>query len=305
MTVIRNNLFPLLILLSGSSLLFSLLQGMQTAFVAEIFLQIRLPHALTAFTAGGLLALSGALMQALLRNPLADPYILGVSSGSALLTLLGFIIGLSGASLIFSGWIGAFATTVSLFILAKNKSETSLLLFGVALTSSFMAFISFILFLSSDHAYRSMLFWLSGDFSFARIPYFAIIVLMTALLYSIQLADELNLLACGIEKSESLGLNTKTLRWKLFFLSSFLTATAVSLVGCIGFIGLIVPHFFRLLFGSNHKILLPGCILLGGSLLTIVEMFSRIIFYPLIVPVGILLALIGAPFFIFLLQRKS
>jgi iron complex transport system permease protein len=274
----------------------------------EILFRLRIPHALTAFVTGGLLALAGALMQVLVRNPLADPYILGISGGAGLATLLLMLLGFSGIWLTGGAWMGSLLSIVLIFLLTHKQPAgrpQQLLLTGIALASGFSACTSLILLTSPDIILRSMFFWLVGDLSETELPFFASIVLLLGLLFSLTIAKELNLLVRGEKAAEALGVNTTQLQWKLYLLSSLLTATAVTLAGCIGFIGLIVPHLFRLLFSYDHRYLLPGCVLLGGSLLTLADVLARTLFFPQTMPVGIIMVLLGIPVFLFLLQKNS
>ncbi len=319
----KVNLFIMLSILALISILVSLFKGstlisFYQLFIAlfvnknpllhDILIQIRLPHTLSAFVTGGLLALAGAMMQVLLRNPLADPYVLGVSGGAAVSTLLLMLLGLSGFWLIIGSWAGSLMTILLVVTLANMKKSWAtdrLLLTGVALACGFSASISFILLMSPDKALRGMLFWLIGDLSFARLPLFEGFILLLGVIWSTRLARELNILTRGEREAKALGVNPQHLRWKIYFLSSLLTATAVTLAGCIGFIGLIVPHIFRLFFGYDHRFLLPGCVLLGGSLLTIADTLARTLITPQQLPVGIVMALIGVPMFLILLQKNA
>lgn len=284
------------------------LLGQNTPLLHEIIFELRLPHMLSAFTAGGLLALAGALMQVLLRNPLADPYVLGISSGAALATLLCMLIGVSGYWLIGGAWLGSFATIFCVLALANLKNTwipQRLLLTGIALACGFSALISFILLTSPEKTLRSMLFWLTGDLSFAHFPAAEFILLFLGLLISLSFSRELNILSRGEREAKTLGINTQHLHWKLYLLSSLLTAAAVTLAGCIGFAGLIVPHVFRLLGGHDYRFLLPGCVLLGGSLVTLADTLARTLIAPQQLPVGMVMTLLGVPVFLVLLQKNS
>jgi iron complex transport system permease protein len=316
MPTTRPLLFSGLILLALFSLLFALTQGssaiqftqlFHSELAYEIIFNLRLPRILCAFVTGGLLSLAGALMQVLLRNPLADPYVLGTSGGAAVALLVGILFGMSGLALTGSAWLGSAIAISMIFALSQKNhwNPEHLILIGIALASGFSAIISLILLLSPDHILRGMLFWLTGDLSEARIPLFEIIILVLGFIFSFFLADKLNILIRGEQQAAALGIDVNRLKIKLFLLSAILTATAVTLAGCIGFIGLIIPHLFRLLFGYDHRILLPGCILLGGSFLTLADTFARTVFAPQQLPVGIVMALIGIPIFLFLLQKKS
>lgn len=314
----RLNFLLILIILAISSIFLSLMMGSigisvnqllnsQNTLAHDIFYHIRLPRTCCAFVTGGLLALAGALMQILLRNPLADPYVLGTSGGAAVASLLLILCGLSGIALPVGTWLGSLTAIALIFFLTRSKQHwhsEHLILVGIALASGFSALISLILLASPDHLLRGMLFWLVGDLSESHIPFFEISILVLGLIASSFLAKELNILVRGEKEAQALGVNVSSLKIKLFLLSSLLTAAAVSLAGCIGFIGLIVPHLFRLLCTYDHRFLLPGCVLLGGSLLTVADTLSRTLFMPQQLPVGIIMVLIGIPIFLFLLQKK-
>jgi iron complex transport system permease protein len=274
----------------------------------DIIFSIRLPRTLSAFVSGGLLALGGALMQILLRNPLADPYVLGVSGGAAVTTLLLLFFGITGVSLVSGAWIGSLASILLLFVFAKRNQPWNtqrVLLTGVALASGFSALISFILLVSPEHELRGMLFWLIGDLSFAHTPIIEAVILFLGLMVSFYLAPELNILLRGEQEARALGVHTQRLQMILYLVSSALTAAAVTLAGCIGFVGLIVPHTLRLLGLHDQRFLLPAAVLLGGSLLTIADTLARILISPQQLPVGIMMALVGIPTFLILLQKNS
>lgn len=270
-----------------------------------IIFNLRLPRTICAFITGGLLALAGALMQTLLRNPLADPYVLGISGGAAVASLLGLLLG-------FSLMIGIFAFIGSLFamflVLTLSRarhhfSSFRLLLTGVVIATGFSAIISFILTISPDQNLRSMLFWLMGDLSYSHFAIWQPIVLMIGTAIALFFAKPLNILTRGDLAARSLGINTHRLNLWLYIVSSLLTACAVSIAGSIGFIGLIVPHMLRLLGNSDHRFIIPASVLLGGTLLTLADMLARSIIAPTQLPVGIITAIIGVPLFLFLLQR--
>lgn len=286
--------------------LFNTLSGRGDPLYNEIVFHLRLPRTLSAFVTGALLAISGTMMQVLLRNPLADPYVLGVSGGAAVTALLCILCGLSGFWLTGGAWFGSLTAILALFFLTQKKNTLNrerILLTGVALASSFSALVSFILVISPDRNLHSMLFWLMGDLSYSHTPVIESVILLSVFIISLSLAKQLNILVRGEQEALALGVNTKRLQLTLYFLSSLLTAAAVSLAGCIGFIGLIVPHVLRLLLSYDHRWLLPASVLLGGSLLTVADTLSRTLFAPQQLPVGIMMALIGIPVFLFLLQR--
>jgi iron complex transport system permease protein len=294
----------------GSTFLssYQLINESQNPLVHKILFTIRLPRTLSAFATGGLLALAGTLMQVLLRNPLADPYVLGVSGGAAIGSLFFLLLGISGTALMGGAWAGSFIAIALVFLLTKNNNHWNhqkVLLTGVALASGFAALISFILIISPEHELRSMLFWLMGDLSYAHLPLQEMGILILGLIISLCLARELNILIRGEKEAQTLGVNTHRLQIFLYLISSALTAAAVTLAGCISFIGLIIPHTLRLLGLRDHRVLLPAAVLSGGTLLTFADTLARTLWNPQQVPVGIIMALIGIPIFLFILQKNS
>jgi iron complex transport system permease protein len=288
--------------------LFKIIIGQGPPLLHDIIFHLRMPRTFSAFVTGALLSIAGVFMQVLLCNPLADPYILGISGGGAVVSLTLIVLGVSGYWLTGGAWLGSLAAVFLVWILAKRQRafhSQRLLLTGVALASGFSALISFILVLSPDKELHSMLFWLLGDLSFAHPPIMESMILLIALLYSICIAKELNILVRGEREAKALGINTYRLQLTLYFLSALLTASAVALAGCIGFVGLVVPHVFRQLGQHDHRLLLPGAALLGGSLLTVADTFSRIAFAPQQLPAGIMTAFIGIPVFIILLHKNA
>ena len=278
----------------------------QKTMAQQLVQELRLPRALGAFITGGLLALAGALMQVLLRNPLADPYVLGISGGAAVAALLAILSGLSGLALSGSAFIGALCSMLLVFGLSHGKGSwtpTRLLLTGIVLAAGWGAVISFLLVISPDQNLRSMLFWLMGDLGYAQTTTTGFIVLITGLLISLSFARSLNILSHGELQATSLGVQTDRLRLLVYILASLMTATAVTLAGSIGFVGLVVPHLIRLLGFSDNRILLPAATLMGGSLLILADTLSRTIIAPEQLPVGVISAAIGVPMFLFLLYR--
>lgn len=272
-----------------------------------LIMELRLPRALAAFTVGGMLALAGALMQVLLRNPLADPYILGISGGAAV-GFMGFmLLGLSGFWLTQGAFMGALISVFIVFGLAHGRGAWSterLLLTGVIIAAGWGALISFILAVSPDTQTRSMLFWLMGDLSQASLPISGILILFTAALVTLPLAKNLNLLARGELQAQALGVAVRPLRITIYLIASLLTASAVTIAGSIGFIGLVIPHLLRMMGARDHRILLPSSILLGGSLLVLADTLARTIIAPQQLPTGVITAMIGVPIFLYLLQRR-
>lgn len=284
----------------------ALLQGRADTLTRDLVLELRLPRALSACATGGMLALAGAMMQVLLRNPLADPYILGVSGGAAVGALSALMAGLGGFWLSGSAFGGALASMLLVFVLAHGRgdwSSTRLLLTGVVVAAGWGALISFLLATSPDSTLRGMMFWLLGDLSQADRPAVPLIVLGIGLALGLYAARDLNVLIHGEQKARTLGVAVTALRIRLYILASLLTASAVTVAGNIGFIGLIVPHLVRLLTGNDHRILLPASVLLGASLLMVADTLSRTVAAPLQLPVGVVTAMIGVPLFLYMLRR--
>jgi len=274
---------------------------------STIIWELRLPRAYIAFVTGGLLALAGLLMQVLLKNPLADPYILGVSSGASVAALSAMALGLSTFWMSASALSGALFTILLVFGLshqAGSWNPSRLLLTGVVIASGWGAMINFILSISPDKPLRGMLFWLMGDISHINPSSTSLAILIAGALISLVIARQLNILSRGELQASALGVAVKQIRMILFFLASGLTAFAVIQAGSIGFVGLVIPHMLRLMIGSDHRLLIPGSILLGGSLVLISDTLARTIIAPQQLPVGVITAFIGVPFFLYLLNKS-
>lgn len=284
------------------------LTGSGDPLTDSVLFELRLPRALAALAVGALLALAGVQMQVLLGNPLAEPYVLGVSGGAAVGSLFAIMFGVapwlqSGAAL-----LGAFGSMLLVFGLARGKgvwSPARLLLTGVVLATGWGALISFLLAIAPETQLRGMIFWLMGDLASADRPWPALVVLVAALIITLPLARSLNLLARGELQASVLGVDVSSLRLKLFLIASVMIATAVTVGGSIAFIGLVVPHLLRLLGARDHRLLLPASALLGGALLLIADTLARTLVAPQQLPVGVLTALLGVPLFLFLLQRSE
>ncbi|NNC78303.1 MAG: iron ABC transporter permease [Woeseiaceae bacterium] len=320
--VARNSLFfAALALLVVVAFLFALATGSASAGIMDAFaalrgqadtemqaliLELRLPRALTAFAVGGLLAVAGVLMQVLLRNPLAEPYILGTSGGAAVAALSAMLLG--GTSLVIdsAAFGGALVATLLVFSVARGSGSwtpTRLLLTGVVLAAGFSAATTLLLALSPEHQLRGMLFWLMGDLSFAFDPVRSLWLLFALTLISSLVARHLNVLARGELQAAIVGLPVAAFRYLVFIASSLATAIAVTTVGVIGFVGLVVPHLVRMMIGSDHRLVIPASALAGGGLLIIADTLARTLMAPRQLPVGALTAAIGVPLFLFLMSR--
>lgn len=272
-----------------------------------LILDLRLPRALTAFVTGAALALAGVLMQVLLRNPLADPYILGVSGGASVVALAVMLVGLTGIWIDLGAGIGALCATLLVFGLAHGGgawTPTRLLLTGVVVAAGCGAIISLMLALGPEARLRGMIFWLMGDLSIDPTPWRVVAILVPVLVFSVVAARHLNLLARGEMEAQSLGLSVGRARAVIFLASSLLTAGAVTTAGSIGFVGLVTPHLVRMVMGSDHRIVVPASALLGGTLLVLADLLARTLIAPRQLPVGALTALIGVPLFLVLVRRQ-
>jgi iron complex transport system permease protein len=318
----RSKLLLGLIILAVTSLFIALLSGSSTQGTAEVLaslfgagddatrdivLKLRLPRALTAFGTGAGLALAGVMMQVLLRNPLADPYILGTSGGAAAAALIAMALGVSGLLLDTWAFFGALGSTLMVFAIARSQQGWApgrLLLTGVVVAAGWGALVSLVLALSPEKNLRGMLFWLMGDFAFATDPLPILIVTALATIAAMAISRSLNVLATGEQQAALLGVAVGPMRSLLYFLSSLLTAIAVTTAGTVGFVGLVVPHLVRLAIGADHRIVVPCSVLAGGSLLVISDTVARTLVSPRQLPVGAITALVGVPLFLILLRRS-
>ena len=286
--------------------LWAALSGGGDDLTRTVVLQLRLPRSLNAFAVGGLLALAGTLMQVLLRNPLADPYILGVSGGAAVGALGAMFFGLLGLWVNGSAFLGALLSTLMVFALAHGRggwTPTRLLLTGIAVAAGWGAAISLILVLGNDSSLHSMLFWLMGDFSYQPGGLLSLAALIVGLAVTWPFARQLNVLARGETLAEALGVPVRPLSIAIYIGASLFTAVAVTGAGAIGFVGLLVPHMFRMVAGGDHRRLLPGAALLGGCLLLLADTLARTLAAPRQLPVGVVTAALGVPVFLYLLNR--
>lgn len=322
MMIHPRRLLPLLLLMAILASVLALNCGSAGCeFISGQSLEVQSLRALrvsTAFAVGALLSLAGALLQLLLRNPLADPYILGVSGGAAVGALLSSLL-LPAALSVFGLHAGALAgavlATVLLFLLARRSLAAlplpnavpgvSLILVGVMISAGFGALLSLLLSLSPDAQLRGALFWLMGDLdvdSYGLPAWGALLIVGT---WAIRTASQLNVLSHGEATAQLLGLPVRRLRITILAAASLATAAAVSLAGAIGFVGLVVPHLLRLLIGNDQQLLLPSAMLAGGIALVLADLFARTAFAPLQLPVGVVTALVGVPVFLTLLLRRG
>ncbi|MFO7994426.1 MAG: iron ABC transporter permease, partial [Marinobacter sp.] len=274
----------------------AVLTGTGTPLQQTLILDLRLPRTLSAFATGGLLAVAGALMQVLLRNPLADPYILGLSGGAAVGALLAMLAGFAGALVSGSAFAGALLATLLVFGLAHGTGSwtpSRLLLTGVVVAAGWGAIITLILAMSPARQLPGMLYWLMGDLSHAGSPAPELVLLVLVCAMVFPLGRSLNVLARGPMQAAALGVSVRPLEWLIYVLASLLTAAAVSMAGSIGFVGLVVPHMLRLVLGNDQRLILPACALAGGSLLVLADSLARVVIAPEQLPVGVITALLG------------
>jgi iron complex transport system permease protein len=283
--------------------------GMDAALLA-----LRLGRAGAAFATGAALALAGVMMQALLRNPLADPYVLGISSGAAVGALAALLGGAALWMVDLGALGGAVCVSAVLYLLARRdlgggalrdapSDPNTLLLTGVILAAACMALVTLMLSIAPESRLRGMVFWMVGDLSGAGWRLTPWLVLAGALLFALRIARPLNVMALHADAAHTLGVDVGRLRRALFICSGILTASAVTSAGSIGFVGLVVPHACRHALGPDHRLLLPAATLAGGTFLVVADTLARTVLAPQQLPVGVLTSLIGVPIFLFQLHQ--
>lgn len=275
---------------------------------SQIIWNIRMPRTIVGALVGINLSLSGAILQAIMRNPLADPHIIGISSGAGLAGVVIMILFPAMEYLITPvAFIGAMLAAVCIYILAwKNGIKpVRIILAGVAVSAFLGAGISGLMIFYSDRVHGALM-WMVGGLAARSWPHVNIILpyAVIGLILALASAAYLNILQLGDEMARGLGVNVEVTRIILTAIAALLAASAVSVVGLLGFVGLVVPHAARLLIGSDYRFLLPASALLGIAIVTLSDTFARVIFAPIELPVGIIMAFLGAPFFLFLLRRE-
>lgn len=290
------------------------LAGQADGVQADIVLGLRLPRALAALSCGALLALAGALLQTLLRNPLADPYVLGVSSGASVGALTALWLGAALVWVNIGAAAGALLATALVFTLGaqafRRQADTSrasvqLLLVGVIVAAGFSAVVAFILSITPDSKLRGMIFWLLGDLNGADHYALPLAAAAALLLASLVIARDLNLLLLGDGQAFALGVNVRRVRIAVVVLAALAAGVAITVAGSVGFVGLVVPHALRLALGNDQRMLLPACAIGGGAFLLVADTLARTLVAPMQLPVGVLTAFIGVPCFLWLLLRAG
>jgi iron complex transport system permease protein len=260
--------------------------------------------------AGCGLAVSGTVLQALLRNPLAEPYLLGTSSGAGLGAVAAIIIGLGSTYLPLAAFLGAISSIILVYHLARQGNKIpvqSLILSGVIVSIALSGIIVFLIFISSNEALHGALWWLWGNLQVydLKLLLFLGSIVAAGILAIFIFAQDLNAISIGEEEAIHLGIDVETLKKILLFITSLITASLVCICGIIGFVGLIIPHISRFIFGPNHKFLIPVVCLTSAIFMVLCDLLSRTVFSPLEIPIGVITAVIGAPVFIILLRRKQ
>ena len=279
--------------------------------LSAIIWRIRLPRVLLAALVGATLSVGGLVFQALLRNPLAEPYILGISGGSAIGAIIGILLGVSpfpGVSLF--AFIGSMATLLLILMMVSGQTilkKESLLLSGVMVNAFCAAVIMFLVSLTRDSRLHNIIFWLMGDFSMVDARQVAILgaTLLPGLILIFCFAHPMNLLLTGKEQAQSMGVHVKAVTVTLLVTTSFMVSATVSHSGLLGFVGLVMPHLLRLLLGPDHRVLVPACILGGSTYMVLCDILARILPEQGEMPVGVITAMIGAPLFIFLMKTSK
>ncbi|MFZ6687030.1 FecCD family ABC transporter permease [Undibacterium sp. SXout11W] len=323
-------IIPLLIFLSVFSIVIACLTGSVSLSLSELWhammelihgepsslaaslLELRLGRALSGFITGATLALSGVMMQALLRNPLADPYVLGISGGASVGALAMILFYGAFWMVDLAAFAGAIAVALLLFALAyrdlrgsgsSDGSAPILLLTGVIVASGCGALITLMLSVAPDSRLRGMVFWMIGDLSNTQGSSMPWIVGVLVLIFAMRNARGINVAAMHADNATTLGVNIGRLRQLLFLCSALLTASAVSTAGSIGFVGLIMPHACRFALGPDHRLLIPSATLAGGSFLVLADTIARTVVAPQQLPVGVITAMIGVPMFLLQLHQ--
>ncbi|MCG2755224.1 MAG: iron ABC transporter permease [Desulfobacteraceae bacterium] len=289
----------------------SLFGGGADSMLDTIVWQIRFPRVLLAALVGATLSLGGLVFQALLRNPLAEPYILGISGGSAIGAIVGILAGLSrfpGVSL--TAFLGSIATLLLLLIMSSGQSilkKNTLLLSGVMVNAFCGAIIMFLVSMTQDSRLHNIIFWLMGDLSMSDIGQVGILALtlLPCFIIIFLYSHSMNLLLMGNEMAQTMGVNIKRVTTILLVVTSFMVSSTVCHCGLLGFVGLVMPHLLRLILGPDHRVLVPACILGGGVYMVICDLLARVLPQQGEMPAGVITAMIGAPLFIYLLKRSK
>jgi iron complex transport system permease protein len=276
----------------------------------SIVWRIRFPRVLLAAIVGATLSLGGLVFQALLRNPLAEPFILGISGGSAIGAIIGILLGLSRfPGICFTSFLGSLGTLALILVMSTGKSilrKDALLLSGVMVNAFCSAIIMFLVSITQDARLHNIIFWLMGDLSAADLPQVVILgsILIPCFIMVFMFSHAMNLLMMGKDMARTMGINIKAVTLALLIVTSFMVSATVSFSGLVGFVGLVIPHLLRLILGPDHRSLVPACLFGGAAYLVLCDLLARTLPQQGEMPAGVVTALIGAPLFIILLKKS-
>ena len=276
----------------------------------SIVWRIRFPRVLLATIVGATLSLGGLVFQALLRNPLAEPFILGISGGSAIGAIIGILLGLSRfPGICFTAFLGSLGTLALILVMSTGKSilrKDALLLSGVMVNAFCSAIIMFLISITQDARLHNIIFWLMGDLSAADLPQVVILgaILTPCFILVFVFSHAMNLLMMGKDMARTMGVNIKAVTLTLLIVTSFMVSATVSFSGLVGFVGLVIPHLLRLVLGPDHRFLVPACLFGGAAYLVLCDLLARTLPQQGEMPAGVITALIGAPLFIILLKKS-
>jgi iron complex transport system permease protein len=317
MALKRKVLLPLLFLLLILAVILGITQGSVNIPLTQLLLKenrailsLRLLRILTGLIAGSGLAVSGVVLQAILRNPLAEPYLLGTSSGAGLGAVIAIVLGLSRIYFPIAAFAGAILSIILVYFLARQNNriaEQSLILSGVVVSVALSAIIVFLISLSPDEALHGLTWWLWGSLQsydlklVVAISFLALCGIGVIYIF----AQDLNAMSIGEEEAKHLGIDIESVKKILILVTALITAGLVCVCGIIGFVGLIIPHMMRLTAGPNHKILIPATCLASAVFMVVCDTVSRTLIAPLEIPIGVITALLGAPIFILLLRQRQ
>lgn len=276
----------------------------------RVILNMRILRIITAILAGSGLAVCGIALQAILRNPLAEPYLLGTSSGAGLLAVIALILGVSSIYLPLAAFLGALLSIILVYNLAREENrilDKSLILAGVIFSIVSSSLIVFLVSMHGDKVMHEMTWWLWGGLQVYdyKLVYLVSIPVILGIAAIYLFAQDLNAISLGEEEAAHLGIDTQNIKKILIFITALITASLICICGVIGFVGLIIPHMMRLVSGPNHKTLIPLTCLAASVFMVACDLASRTLFAPVEIPIGVITAIIGAPVFIILLKKGS
>ena len=276
----------------------------------SIVWRIRFPRVLLATVVGATLSLGGLVFQALLRNPLAEPFILGISGGSAIGAIVGILLGLSRfPGICITAFLGSLGTLALILVMSTGKSilrKDALLLSGVMVNAFCSAIIMFLVSITQDARLHNIIFWLMGDLSAADLPQVVVLgaILIPCFILVFLFSHTMNLLMMGKDMALTMGVNIKAVTITLLIVTSFMVSATVSFSGLVGFVGLVIPHLLRLILGPDHRFMVPACLFGGAAYLVLCDLLARTLPQQGEMPAGVITALIGAPLFIILLKKS-